>query len=89
MPLGSPCSSGCGEDNPLPERHGPACYCWVYPQFDNSSVKETSLHASQEAMDLPVIKFKLPKDVWCLLYDGAVKASLKCYPAVILELERQ
>lgn len=44
----------------------------VYRQFHNSSVKEAGLHEFQEALDLPVLCLKEPKDVRWLSYDAAV-----------------
>ncbi len=61
----------------------------VYRQFKYSTVKEASLHEFQKELDLPVLKLKEAKHVRWLSYDAAVKAFLRSYPAIVLELERE
>lgn len=59
----------------------------VFRHFNNSSVKEASLHEFQEALDMPVLCLKEPKDVRWLSYDLAVTAFRKSYRAIVLELQ--
>ena len=61
----------------------------VYRPFKYSTVKETSLHAFQQQLELPVLKLKEPKHVRWLSYEPPVKAFLSPYAAIVLELERQ
>ena len=61
----------------------------VHRQFKYSTVKEASLHAFQQQLELPVLKLKEPKQVKCLSYEAAVKAFKPPYAAIVLQLERQ
>lgn len=61
----------------------------VYRLFDNSGVKEASLHAFQDQLQLPALKLKEPKDVRWLSYEAAINVFRKTFPAILLELKHQ
>jgi hypothetical protein len=48
-----------------------------------------SLHSIQEVLNDPLIKCKLAKYVWWLSYDHAIKALIRTFTSILVNLERE
>ena len=59
---------------------------WFY---QNSSVRLAGIHAIQEVMNDPKIKFKEAKDVRWLSHANAIKAIVRTLPSLLISLDRE
>ena len=57
--------------------------------YQHSPVRMASLHAIQEVLNDPVIKYKQAKDVYWLSHDNAIKALIRTLPSILVSLDRE